>query len=504
MKLIQTIMKNSYKILILLAVILSFSYSCTEDLELDPISQISVASYWKTPEDATGALYGMYSYFRVTTEDQYMWGEMRSYTLGPSSGGERAKHSPLWYNTLNASSVLTSWLGLYTVVHSANLLIKYTPNISFPSESKKNNILAQAYAMRAYCYFIMVRTWGGVPLVDTPTEGYSEENQRARATDEEIFTFIKADLEKALELFPDNSFESGRFTWSKPAVYAMKGDVYLWTGNKLNGGQNDFTTALNALNEVDKSNVALLDNFAGIFDYEKKGNNEILFAVRYKYLESDEEAPYYDIFIHPQMMPNSSNLDDSTKNVLTGGRGNSQASVMAQVRSQFSGMDQRKNSTFKEIWVYNGGYPSNDKTYFCTINTKFHGTFISGQRYWYDDYVIYRYGQVLLMRAEAKNALGQDPSTEMNKIRKRAYGDHYSDFAFVNSTKEKNDEAILREILLETALEGHYWWDLVRFDKAFELVPTLQDKVGKDYLLLFPISEATLSIEPKVKQNPGY
>ena len=129
---------------------------------------------------------------------------------------------------------------------------------------------------------------------------------------------------------------------------------------------------------------------------------------------------------------------------------------------------------------------------------------ISGQRWWYDDYVIYRYGDILLMKAEAKNALNQDPSVEINKVRQRAYGANYPQFIFVNGTKDQNDAAILKERLLETAFEGHYWWDLVRFGKAFELVPSLQNQAGKDYLLLFPIVESTLSIEPKVKQNPGY
>ncbi|MDP2336058.1 MAG: RagB/SusD family nutrient uptake outer membrane protein, partial [Bacteroidota bacterium] len=122
----------------------------------------------------------------------------------------------------------------------------------------------------------------------------------------------------------------------------------------------------------------------------------------------------------------------------------------------------------------------------------------------YDDYVIYRYGDILLMKAEAKNALGQDPSADINKVRQRAYGTNYPQFVFVNGTKAQNDDLILKERLLETAFEGHYWWDLLRFGKAFELVPSLQSQVGKDYLLLFPIVQSTLSIEPKVKQNPGY
>lgn len=49
----------------------------------------------------------------------------------------------------------------------------------------------------------------------------------------------------------------------------------------------------------------------------------------------------------------------------------------------------------------------------------------------------------------------------------------------MNSTKEANDAAILKERLLELAFEGKRWWDLVRFDKAFDLVPSLREHKGK-------------------------
>ena len=41
------------------------------------------------------------------------------------------------------------------------------------NEEDKNFALANAYAMRAYLYFIMARTWGGVPIVTEPSEGYN-------------------------------------------------------------------------------------------------------------------------------------------------------------------------------------------------------------------------------------------------------------------------------------------------------------------------------------------
>lgn len=63
------------------------------------------------------------------------------------------------------------------------------------------------------------------------------------------------------------------------------------------------------------------------------------------------------------------------------------------------------------------------------------GVVQNGQRYFRRDFVLYRLADVLLMKAEAKKCLGQDPSEEMNLIRKRAYGDNFDKHIFVNGLK---------------------------------------------------------------------
>ncbi|MEX0884689.1 MAG: RagB/SusD family nutrient uptake outer membrane protein, partial [Cyclobacteriaceae bacterium] len=115
-----------------------------------------------------------------------------------------------------------------------------------------------------------------------------------------------------------------------------------------------------------------------------------------------------------------------------------------------------------------------------------------------------RYAELLLLIAEAKNALGQDPSSEINMVRERAYGDDFPAFEFINGSQSENDEAILQERLFELAFEGKRWWDLIRFDQAFDKVPSLQDKAGQNFLKVWPITLETLSLNSKITQNPGY
>lgn len=484
---------------VLLACGMSVAGACSDDLAVNPTSIITVNSFWNTPDDARGALYGMYDRFREQTlENLYIWGAARSdeltFGLQASEGLER-----YFLNTLDATSAGPDWLRLYTVIHDANLILKYVPDIDFTSEAAKDAILAQAHAMRAYTYYVLVRTWGDVPIITEPTEGYNQQSAfRPREDEGKVFDLIKSDIEKALELFPDNDLPPCRCQWSKPAVNAMKGDVYLWTAKRLGGGTADLNTALTALEEVQNANVALLSRFEDVFRYDNKGNREILMAVRFQDLESGENYNRR-MYVRDDQIPTDANPE--AKALLGVGGGLNRWAPSPTLRAQFSDDDSRKDSSFAEI--YRVG-ENGSRTFYGSAVTKYRGFVDAGGRKFLDDVILYRYADVLLMIAEAKNALGQDPSPEINMVRQRAYGSEFSEHRFASGSKEANDAAILQERLLELSFEGKRWWDLVRFDKAFELVPTLRDRAGEAHLLLWPLPVETLSLNPNLEQNPGY
>lgn len=479
---------------------LSFSNSCTDQLELTPVSSITTAGFWVSEDNANGALSGMYVRFRdEASNNLFFWGESRSetltYGLQASEGRER-----YFENTLDPNFAGPNWLRLYTVVHDANLIIKYVPGISFSNPSNKNKMLAQAYTMRAYIYFLMAKTWGGVPIVTDPTEGYNAKTTfKPRSSVEEVFSLIKSDLDQALELYPNNNLAQGKAFWSKPAAQMLKGEVYLWTGKKLNGGQADLTAALKALTEAASApGLALQSDFDKIFRYNNKGNSEILFAVRFLDLESG--ANYNStLYIRDDEIP--SKISTQAKALIGQGGGLNRMAPSKIVRSAFHEKDKRKNASFVEINIPDSqGNPS----YYGSVVMKYRGFVDPSGRRFIDDVIIYRYADLLLLIAEAKNALGQDPSTEINQVRQRAYGADFNEFRFVSGTKAQNDEAILQERLLELCFEGKRWWDLVRFEKAFEKVPSLQNRVSQKHLELWPISLGTISLNSKITQNPGY
>lgn len=489
-------MKRRYLLPLLLAV---FFVACKKNLEVTPTSSITVANFFKTENDVQGALNGTYVKLRGLADfNLYVWGEGRSEVMTGSLAG--ALNEKYYNNSLTATNAGPDWSGVYSTVNETNLILKYTPDIGFASPATKNNALAQAYTMRAFLYFLLARTWGGVPLRIEPTEGYDPATiQMARTSEADVFKLIKADVNKAIELFPDNTFPSGRNKWSKAAANALKGDVYLWTAKRLSGGTADLTTALAALNEVQTADVALLPNFADVFKYENKGNKEILMGVNFNIAEATNQTFAYNMYsstsTYPAYVPQSQR--DSVGIPMAGGNGNVWR-VSDGVRNQFTADDKRKAATYIDLMGTGAGQ------YYTNYGLKYSGTVSNGVRYLVNDYILYRYADVLLLKAEAKNALGQDPSAEMALVRQRAYGSNYSSHAFVNGTQAQNDDAILKERLFELLLEGKRWWDLVRFGKAFTLVPSLVGRQSNPGLLYWPAGVSLISREPLVTETPGW
>jgi len=486
-------------LLISFVLVLGLNYSCKDLIETDPESIITVNSFWQTEDDALGGLYGMYNQFRTfASANLILLGSARSELMG--HGLQNADYRIKYFeNTLTESNADLNWQQMYRIVDYANLVIKYVPDIDFANKDDRDDIVAQGYAMRAYIYFVMARTWGDLPLVTDPIESYDAETTfKERTTVSQIFEFIKSDIDQANNLFSDNSYNASRSIWSKPALNMLKAEVYLWSGKKMGGGDSDINIALTALNDAAGSDTELLDNYSDIFSYNNKGNKEVILAVNFKDLEASNNY-FADMYITANDI--SSTIEEQARETIGAAGGFNWWAPSALIRSQFSDDDQRKAASFLEI-----NYTKDDGTsaFLTSIVLKCRGFVDGGVRKFLDDIIIYRYADLLLMKAEAKNALNQDPSDEINKVRQRAYGDKYADHIFVSGTKAENDEAILQERLFELAFEGKRWWDLVRFDKAFEKVPTLEGRSDDTYLLLWPITLQTLSLNSKINQNPGY
>ena len=136
--------------------------------------------------------------------------------------------------------------------------------------------------------------------------------------------------------------------------------------------------------------------------------------------------------------------------------------------------------------------------------TKFIGKVDAGMQVYSTDFPVYRYAEVLLMLAEAKAKLGQDPSAEINAIRSRAYGATYT--PYMNGTIAQNMTAILEENLREFIGEGKRWWTLRRAGNSyvFQYINPLYLPSTATYKLVLPITQGMLNLDPKLEQTKGY
>lgn len=403
-------MKRTHHLFLILASAVVLNSGCSKDLNLTPISSITTNSFWKTQEDARGGATGMYVSLKATAND-ILRSEIRSEVYEGGISGTGADYAELQANAITPQAPgYPGWLGYYRTINDANLILKYVPNINFTDPAEKNKILAEAYATRAYVYYVMTKVWGDLIIRTEPVESSDPSvTQRARSPRTEVFARIKEDIESALSLFPNNNFPTGRIRWSAPAVNALKADVYLFTGKRMNGGQADFNTALTATNDAETAQTSLLPNFADIFRYDNKGNQEYLMAIRHDVIEG---GLFHHFTWFGSGLP--SNVSQRSKDlILPTGQGIGLLVPTELVRDQFVEEDSRRNASFHEVYLFD---QNGDSTYFTSVDLKHRGVVQTGNRLFTDDAILYRLADVILMRAEAKNALGQDPTTEINRI----------------------------------------------------------------------------------------
>lgn len=483
-----------------------------EKLDLKPTSSLTDANAWKSEGFYDAFVAGVNTRFREHSYNMFLLGEGRSDVFGGQPFGGEAPQGmdkmPL--NALSQSDyVLGNYAAFYTNINQLNLLIKNGAGSEIISGNKKGSYIGMAYAMRAYYYFHLIKSWGDVVLVTEPTTSIDISNLAKAVTPvAEVIKQITADIEASIASFGTNyGFLQKKGYWSLSATLMLKADLALW--NARNGGSatEEANKALAALDLI-TTNVAslkLLDNYADVFAYENKGNAEIIFAVRSQLLETS----MWNGGLVNSFLPGAATManyytstgdkvDMKTQNLF----GLQRMMPLLTNYDRFSDKDSRKTTSMKGVYdkinnnlVLIGLYP-----------WKYQGVQEVGStgRSMYDDYPIYRFAELLLFRAEAKMLLGQSPKDEIDAIRKRAYGVNYNEatFGFPNMAGDTDiAEAILEERFKEFLFEGKRWYDLRRFGTNYVVKYTTLTNTKQ---LLWPIDLGTLTNNPALDQTNGY
>lgn len=485
--------------------------SCGDQLELVAPSQLTAAGFWDSETGARAAHTGLYGTLRSENGTLWLLGEIRSDVWGGQTF-ESPSNLPLIESNINATNVpFNGWAGIYTNIYRINDFLANVPDISFNNEDDKNHLLGQAYGIRALYYYTLLKTWGEVPLTTEPLADVDPAGlSRGRSSEAEVMTQIKADLESSLGFFgSDGSFWEGkRAYWSKAATLALKGDVFIWSGNLLGGGSGDFQEAKAALQEVGTLDVDLVGSYSDLWETSNENNSEFIFSFQY---EQDEATNFYSLMTGrtTEIQPQFDSDGNSLMNYVVNGGNRYGPSEKTLILTDDED-DSRKKATFTRLYTDdNGGagYPTYtaDK-YFGAITAKFDGALNGPERIMVNDVPLYRYADVLLMLAEVKNLLGEDPTVEINRVRERAYGENYDEatHGFMNGSTEENTRAILEERYKEFIMEGKRWWDLRRAGKqyVFENIEFLSP--ADEFKLVLPISLDMIGRNPLLEQSPGY
>lgn len=506
-------------------------FSC--DIDLAPIDYYGSGNYWENVTQAETYVTGLHTGLRGGAFTQsFLLGEARG---GSSKSGTSSLQTSLNYDRIKENNIdkdntgITNWAGLYGSIFACNLFIQNIEDSDLYKREKAqlDYLLGQVYGLRAYYYFSLYKTFGGVPIIERVKvldgQVKAEDLYTKRSTPKEVMTFIKSDIEKSLKYFGNNETMKGnRSYWAKATTLTLAGGVYLWSAKVTTGDQTptteDLKKAKNYLMTIyQDSRFGLVDDFSKIFDVKNKGNKEFITAIRFADGEATNSAGefvYADpngYFINTVYGRDGKLIPGDTLQLK--GSGWQRNEYELNLWKSFDAADSRRDATFLE-------YYEKDGTLKGTVLRKNLGEInSSNRRVFSGDEAIYRYADVVLMLAEVANMEGGDVAPYINQIRERAYGSNWDKarYGYVNADFKTNEIAILRERDKEFVNEGKRWYDIVRMKDApngqplafmpgisykGENIPVLQK--NEAHKLLWPININVLNADPELTQTPGY
>ena len=401
----------------------------------------------------------------------------------------------------------TLWVTFYSGVYRANLVLKYVETASGMTASSRSRIKAEALTIRAWNYSWLWKLFGNVPYyTSNPTGPYIIEQYDA----DRVYAAIIKDLDSALEgsALPKvvKSSEYGRFT--RAAAQMLRANVVMY--------QNDesmYGTVLADLREIISSKIySLKSDFRSIWTDAGEWNTESIFEVNYTDSPSERtwESPTK---VGGSVYPTLIGINKYSGPEYDGG-GYGFEPVEKSLYDAYDADDTRRDATILCFAKFQEANPEakyipryDDTGYF---NNKYLGRADGHSRYtgnapelnFRNNYRVWRYSETLLAAAELIVRTGgpqDEADSYLNQVRARAFALKVDDAAFASKKKTATLDAILLENRFEFALEGHRFWDLVRFGKAEEVLGSRGYTPSKKWLPI-PQSEIDQS-QGTLKQN---
>ncbi|MBP7462889.1 MAG: RagB/SusD family nutrient uptake outer membrane protein [Bacteroidales bacterium] len=457
------------KIFSLLLVLGLMAGSC--DLNEEPYGFYSEDNFYKTPADAEASL--MFAYNALTfleySRGIFYIGELASDNCDVKADeGYGSQQLNNW--TADASNETLTYFFKYCfiAINRSNAVIDNVVNSTFDS-SIKNRLLGEAYFLRAYNYFSLVRVFGLVPIQKNMVKSISQTSPNMAKNMDELYDFIISDLKQAESLLEVKQ-KVGRA--DKVAAQSLLAKVYLTIASSKESGVAKYTEMSADVNKMyeeaaawshkvlyDQSQYALDNNLLHIYDVDAPNGSEHIFIMSMDRTGLNEgNYSKIGMMFHPWVdgVPFYLKNPDNSFTYVTNGWEVFMTNTA--FYNTFDALDKRKTDLIVTN-VYNangtvtgsvGGkikYPFTRKY----VDPQFVGQKSSAKPY------LIRFSDVALTYAEAVGPTA-DGYLWINKIRNRAgLGDLNPGLSASNFRN-----AVVQERAWELAFEGHRLYDLRR------------------------------------------
>ncbi|MCI1779416.1 MAG: RagB/SusD family nutrient uptake outer membrane protein [Bacteroidales bacterium] len=501
--------------------------SCSFDLDEPTYGQTTTKNYYKTESEINQALTGAYLQLRQTWNeyalDHYFIGDVSTDDAlkggsGDSDKSEEMELSNFTVQTTNGE-VLRRWSILYDLINRCNDVIYYGPDAAGDAEMLARYV-NEAKALRAFGYYCLVTTFGGVPLVTKPMTP-SEILKTPRSVKEDVYKQIISDCLDAYALPAKGEYGAAdAYRATRGFAQTMLAKTYMFKREYASAD-----TVLNRIVEKEKD-YTLLRDYGANWRPEYENSSESVFELPNKVYDKNiatgTNVPHY-----------------FTSRLVSGYQGYGFHVPTKDLHDAFDPDDPRITYVFTQTGDrYVGDTEDQDNSQSTTGYHDYKMTVPriekQGQDVWMISYNIrmIRYSDVLLLYAEALNETGQPGKAliYLNEVRKRAretnpVDPRRSKQSYVPSTSASSlpditttDKDALRKIIwherrCELAMEGWRRDDLMRQQRFGTVMHAYAQKYNttkgagfddsRDYLLPVPQTEIDKSNDI-LTQNPGY
>ena len=482
----------------------------------------------KDSEGLQGTYRGVYDYNTFTTDEAII----------PVRGGD-------WYDggfwmdlythnwAVDSKPLYDTWKYLYEVIVFCNdalaTIDKYKQLLT---DEQYKAYRAEVRAIRALYYYYLMDMFGNIPLVTTVSESTENAQQTGRP---EVYKFIVKELQDAAPLLSTGhsnlaGVDYGRVTQSIAnfllAKLMLNGEVYSdadWTDNQqpkgtriyftVDGQQmNIWQACRHYCDKVSSDGFTLATDYPSNFYVHNETSPENIFVIpvdKHLYKNQFQNLFRSRHYAHGDALgtgaENGACATVSTVNTFGYGTNNVDKRYAYNLYSDTVRVD--GNTVLLENGkplIYMPLAVEMNLTYSPYIKTagarmakyEVDRTGYNDGKNPNNDIVLFRYADVLLMKAEAAVRNGGNGNTEMNLVRSR------SGMGYRTATLDN----ILAERLMELMWEGWRRNDLIRFNRfhqSYDLrtAPTTE---ADRHTIVFPIPSRALALNEKLKQNKGY